>query len=103
MTIVEKKAFVVKIESQSGRRTRTDWRRDQGRRMYRPGRLSPGTLRKLLEFHRRSGLVYAAYDMIVTKAGKEVFLECNPGGQWLWLERAVGIGITEALASTLVA
>ncbi|MGH3845933.1 MAG: hypothetical protein ACRDS0_31615, partial [Pseudonocardiaceae bacterium] len=34
----------------------------------------------------------------ITTAGK---LECNPNGQWLWLEHEVGLPIAAALADLL--
>lgn len=74
------------FDSQAHDATRIDWRRSQGCDMYSIGEMSPAGSRLLLEFHRRARLTYAAYDFIVTPSGDEVFVECNLGGQWLWLE-----------------
>jgi len=30
-----------------------------------------------------------------------VFLECNPNGQWLWIELETGMRISEAIADAL--
>lgn len=101
ITIVGDKVFGVKIDSQSSNKTSVDWRKDQLRPMYDCFELTSTTLKKLLKFHRNAGLVYAAYDFIISKEGEEIFLECNPGGQWLWLDNALKLGISEALADIL--
>jgi len=48
------------------------------------------------------GLRYGAIDLIVTPQDEWVFLESNCNGQWLWLEKLVGLSISDALASLLV-
>ncbi len=49
------------------------------------------------------GLVYGAFDFIVTPDGRYVFLEVNPSGQYMWIECATGLEITAALADALMA
>lgn len=101
VTIVAEQVFAVGIDSQSDTATKIDWRHDQGRAMYFKTELSSEVQRRLLAFHRNAGLVFATYDFIVTPKGEEVFLECNPGGQWLWLERALKLEISSCLATVL--
>ena len=48
------------------------------------------------------GLVYGAFDFIVTPDGRYVFLEVNPGGAYMWVEAATGLPITSALADALI-
>jgi glutathione synthase/RimK-type ligase-like ATP-grasp enzyme len=55
-------------------------------------------LRKLM---RTLGLVYGAIDLRLTPNGEYVFLEINPAGQWLFIERATGQAISEAIATKL--
>jgi hypothetical protein len=58
---------------------------------------------QLVRLVRCLGLVYAAIDL---KAGADagyVFLELNPGGQYLYVERATGLAITSALADLIQA
>lgn len=102
VTIIGSKVLVARIDSQAHAATRIDWRRSQGCDMYSIGEMSPAGSERLLEFHRRAGLTFAAYDLIVTPDGDEVFLECNPGGQWLWLENELGLDISGALAEILL-
>lgn len=101
VTIIRDRVFTAQIDSQSAEETSVDWRRNQLRPMYKPGSLSKQTLDLLLRFHSTAGLVYAAYDFIVDKEGREVFLECNPGGQWLWIEDALGFPISKEIAGEL--
>lgn len=102
VTIVAEYVFVVKIDSQRQALTRLDWRHDQREYLFSPGQLSEDTSRKLLEFHRRSGLIFATYDFIVDTNGAEIFLECNPAGQWLFVGDKLGLPISEAIAAELL-
>ncbi len=101
VTVIKNQITVVRIDSQTASATKHDWRRDQSRAMYHRGTLSQATQEKLLRFHERAGLVFAAYDFVVTRDGREVFLECNPGGQWLWLENCLGLDLTAQLAHVI--
>lgn len=56
---------------------------------------------RLLEFHKRAGLVYGAYDFLECET-ETIFLECNAAGAWLWLERAVGNQVSEQIALYLL-
>ncbi len=49
----------------------------------------------------RLGLPFGVFDFAVTPDGKWVFLECNAGGQYGWIEDPIGAPITEALADLL--
>lgn len=49
------------------------------------------------------GLVFACIDFIVTPDDKFVFLEINPNGQWLWVEKLTGLPIAESMAKLLAA
>jgi glutathione synthase/RimK-type ligase-like ATP-grasp enzyme len=70
---------------------------------YKPHTLPPEIGEKLLTFMRRLGLEYGAIDMRLTPNGHYVFLEINPAGQFLYVERAAGLPIAAALARHLAA
>ena len=38
-------------------------------------------------------LNFGCFDVVVSKSGQPVFLECNPNGQWLWVENMTGLEI----------
>jgi hypothetical protein len=56
----------------------------------------------LTKFMETFGLIYGAFDLIVTPEGRYVFLEINPSGQFMWLEYATGLEITAELADLLI-
>jgi glutathione synthase/RimK-type ligase-like ATP-grasp enzyme len=49
----------------------------------------------------RLGLRFGALDFVVTPDGEWWFLECNPNGQWAWIEDETGLPIASALADAL--
>jgi glutathione synthase/RimK-type ligase-like ATP-grasp enzyme len=93
VTIVDEIIFAARIESQAHPDTQTDWRRNPGAIAYTEVTLPTEVSQRLKTFHRNQGLVYAAYDFIVTPEGRYVFLEVNSVGQWLWLEETAGLRI----------
>ncbi|MDX1502876.1 MAG: hypothetical protein R3325_10995 [Thermoanaerobaculia bacterium] len=101
VTIVDQQVFAVRIDSQMSPITAGDWRRDQFQKMYGEAELAPVLRERLLEFQRRAGIRFGAYDLIVEPSGAPVFLECNPAGQWLWLELELGLPISAAVADAL--
>jgi glutathione synthase/RimK-type ligase-like ATP-grasp enzyme len=102
ITVVERNIFAVHIDSQARSDTEIDWRRNQDDVPYSIETKLPNRfVDRLLDFHSEAGLVYGAYDFVVTPQDEWVFLEVNPTGQWLWLEQLTGIPITAAVASAL--
>jgi glutathione synthase/RimK-type ligase-like ATP-grasp enzyme len=102
ITVVGDRFFPVRINSQDRAVTQVDWRHSQLEDMYEVHQVDDSLRQLLLTFHRKAGLDYGAYDFIVRKSGEPVFLECNPGGQWLWLENALNLDISRALAQHLI-
>ncbi len=104
VTVVAGKVFCCKIESQhlADDCGRIDWRQgdDKGLK-YSPYTLPDNISQKCLQFLRLMKLNFGAFDFIVTPSGEYVFLECNPNGQWLWIELETGMKISEAIAEAL--
>lgn len=46
-------------------------------------------------------LQYGAFDFAITSDEKYIFLECNPGGQFGWIEANTTLPITRAIADLL--
>lgn len=102
VTIVGEKIFTCAIYSQESELSKTDWRNyDFENVKHEPYQLPHATEEKLLSLMRVWGLQYGAIDMIVTPSGDFVFLEINPGGQWLWIEQLTEMSISKALAELL--
>ena len=72
-------------------------------RRYEATRLPDDVARRCLEFVHSYGLTYGALDLIVDLEGEYVFLENNPGGQFLFVEdRVPELAMTDALAECLI-
>jgi len=103
VTVVGTRIFSARIDSQARAETALDWRRRpfdvDDRPVDLPAEIEAGVL-ALMDV---LGLVYGAFDFIVTPDGRHVFLEVNPGGQYMWVEAGTGLPITAALADTLAA
>lgn len=56
---------------------------------------------RLLELMRVLGLEYGAIDLRLTPEGEYVFFEVNPAGQFLFVEHACGLPVSEVLATHL--
>lgn len=102
ITVVGREVFAVEIHSQQTNHTRHDWRRyDYAHTPYLQHELPPEVKQRCLGLVEKLGLCYGAIDMVVTPDGRYVFLEINPNGQYLWVEQATGLPISDTIASLL--
>lgn len=86
--------YCARIESQKDSMAQIDWRRAKEILRHTKHTL-PDSIEKLcLNITRKLGLVYSAIDFILTEDDKYIFLECNPNGQWAWLEERLGFPIS---------
>ncbi|WP_369216045.1 hypothetical protein [Streptomyces flavofungini] len=101
LTVVGEQFFAARIVSPPGV---TDWRQPS------PGTLTFEALREIPPDVRRGvssymefyGLRYGAFDFAVDRQGCWWFLECNPNGQYGFIEYATGLKISRALAHLLL-
>lgn len=100
VTVVGGEIFACQIDA---RKTSSpnDFRQVFGDCQVTPTKLPQSDERLLLAMMTRLGLVYAAMDFRLSEDGRLVFLEVNPGGQWLFVEQRTGQPIAEALARVL--
>ncbi|MBP2339880.1 ATP-grasp ribosomal peptide maturase [Saccharothrix coeruleofusca] len=98
--VVGNRLFAAAIHAQSAE-SRLDWRSDYGALRYE--RLDPpiDVATGVREYCGALGLAYGAFDFVIRPDGEWVFLECNAGGQYGWIEDEIGAPITEALADLL--
>jgi len=101
-TVVGELVFAARIKSQEVQAARLDWRKAQAKLEYKAHLLPSEINNQLLEMNRRLGLHFGAYDLIITPDDDAIFLEVNPLGQWLWLERATGLPVSQTLAEYLM-
>jgi hypothetical protein len=103
ITVVGRRVFAAEIHSQTSNHTRLDWRRyDDYTTPYSVHALPSAIEHRCRELVDRLGLRYGAIDMIRTPDGRYVFIEINPNGQYLWIERETGLPISDAICDVLM-
>lgn len=78
-----------------------DWRAEYKSLVYEAVDCPEEVRQALLRFLVTFDLNYGAFDFAVSADGTWWFLECNPNGQWAWLEHEAGLPITRAIADLL--
>ncbi len=99
ITIVKEKVYTVKIECDD----KVDWRKSYSTHRYSlikcPHMVEEYCKKLMLKF----GLKFSAIDFIVDTEGHWIFLEINPNGQWLWLEKSLNLDISSQIVHYLLA
>lgn len=104
ITVVGEEVFAAKILSQElpDDKGRIDWRQGYESGLRFSGCTLPKDIReKCVLLVHALGLNFGCIDLIVRPDGQYVFLECNPNGQWLWIELETGMKISEGIARFL--
>lgn len=101
VTCVGRQVYSCSIEAREGDITSDDHRFDT-KRLKHTAHPCPELHARLHRYMAAFGLNFACFDIIVTKSGQAVFLECNPNGQWLWCEEMVNLPIGKAIAELLM-
>jgi ATP-grasp ribosomal peptide maturase len=100
LTVVDDQFFAARIDSESDS-AHVDWRSDYDVLSYQAIE-TPNVVRsRVAALLDRLGLRFAALDFVVAPGGEWWFLECNPNGQWAWIEDNTEMPITRALAEAL--
>ncbi|MCQ2192836.1 MAG: hypothetical protein MJZ23_08280 [Paludibacteraceae bacterium] len=104
ITVIGEDIVACKIDSQSqGDETgKVDWRQGYEHNLKQeiveiPTKI--GTFCK--NYMKTLGLNFSCFDFIVTPSQDYVFVECNPNGQWLWIELETGFDISKIIAKNL--
>jgi glutathione synthase/RimK-type ligase-like ATP-grasp enzyme len=89
VTIMGHTILAAKLRSQENGRN-IDWRFDGKLKELKLDAIDlPAEIQsKCLEFCARMGIVFGCIDIVVDKSGEYIFLEINPGGQFLWKEKS---------------
>ena len=105
VTVVGDDVFATRIDSQkmSENEGSVDWRQGYNHGIKWEAIVLPEVIasrcRNLVHV---LGLNFGCIDLIVRPDGEYVFLECNPNGQWLWIELETGQKISESIATFLI-
>lgn len=99
VTIVGKDCFAAKVQSQNDIESSIDWRRKKIKfeRCDLPEEIS----KKCFSLLKRLNLSFGAFDFIKSKDGEYYFLEVNPNGQWVWIEKDTGQPIADSIINYL--
>lgn len=106
ITVVDSNVFACKIDSQQMDKTsgQIDWRQGLDCGIKHSEYPLPESVADFCRvFLQKVHLNFGCFDFIVTPEGEYVFLECNPNGQWLWIEQETGMDISKCIADTLIA
>ncbi len=98
VTVIGGEVFCVQIEHPDAA---LDWRYDYEALTYSVVEPPERLVRQLHAFLDRFGLVFGCFDFGLTSSGEPVFFECNPNGQWAWIESVTGLPMTAAFADLL--
>lgn len=94
ITVINGDFFCVKISS-----NKIDWRNDTEAK-YEKIETPIFIKEQCQNFLKECNLQFGAFDYVVS--GKDYyFLECNPNGQWLWLELKLGLPISDRIMEYL--
>ncbi len=93
----------IAIHSQNSEISKIDYRKyDFENVPYEPIESSLDVKNVCSEMLKYYGLHFGVFDFIKSKEGKDIFLELNPNGQWLWLEEQSGHDLTSIVANNLL-
>lgn len=98
VTVIGGKVFCVRIDSPPGL---LDWRYDYDALTYHVTEPWDGLEARVAAYLERFHLVFGCLDFALRNDGERVFLECNPNGQWAWLEDSTGLPMAAALGELL--
>jgi glutathione synthase/RimK-type ligase-like ATP-grasp enzyme len=102
ITVVGKQIFAVEIDSQSTSKGRDDLHRCPLLELpKRTIELKKADQDKCIKLVDSFGLQYGAIDLVRDRSDRLIFLEIDPTGDWLWIEKQTGLPITEAMADLL--
>lgn len=100
VTCVGRKVFACRIESRGLDLPADDYRFDT-HNVAHSAYACPELHEYFHAYMKTFGLNFGCFDILVAKSGQPVFLECNPNGQWLWVENMTGLPISRAIADEL--
>lgn len=104
VTVVGSKFFTSKINSQklpSGQ-GKEDWRQGYSIGLLQEKFDTPNYIKKFcIKYLKEMNMSFGCFDFIISRRDICYFLECNPNGQWMWVEEEVGLPISKAISDFL--
>jgi hypothetical protein len=96
VTVIDDTFYTVKIEAFN----QIDWRENEDQNNYALIDTPEIVKKQCRSFLKACNISFGAFDYIVSN-GEYYFLECNPNGQWLWLEMKLGLDISDSIIGYL--
>lgn len=100
LTAVGTDLFAAAIRTADGA-SRIDFRANYGMLTYSTTAVPTNVATAVAAFMAQFQISFGAFDFAVDQTGAWWFLECNPGGQYAWIEQETGLPISAAIASLL--
>jgi glutathione synthase/RimK-type ligase-like ATP-grasp enzyme len=102
VVVIGENIFAFEIHSQEHELSKYDFRGVAPELLaHVPHELPAEVKQGIRHFMQRQGLIFSAFDFVLSKDGKYYFLENNPNGQWLWLELLTGVRLSESMLNLL--
>lgn len=105
ITAIGNRLFTTRIEPPGEASGTIDWRvtiLKGARDTMSPATLPDDVANRIRAYMRKLGIVFGAFDFIVTPDGRYVFVECNEMGQFLFVEDETGAPVLDAFVSFLL-
>ena len=105
VTVMGSHIFACKLDSQAmdDNTGKIDWRQGYDYNLCQEMITLPEKTEDFCRnYLRKLHLHFGCFDFIVTPDDEYVFLECNPNGQWQWIEEELGVPMSEAMFDCLV-
>lgn len=100
--VVGNDVFTAQIESQTNQESCTDWRKTKSYLEHKKHNLPEEIKNMCVLITKEMKLNYSAIDLIHTEEEQYIFLECNPNGQWAWIEQRLGFPIGRGIVKLLI-
>lgn len=99
VTVISDDVYCARVNSQELSVTKLDWRRHPMK--FVQYELPEEIKNKCIKMLRILNINFGAFDLIKNKSGEYIFLEVNPNGQWVWIEKDAGLTISESMINFL--
>jgi len=102
VVVFENELFAIEIFSQDNELSKDDFRGVAPDFLHHSQHELPDVLKEQIKsFVRRQNLVFSSMDLVLSQNDEYFFIENNPNGQWLWLELATELNLSDAFIRLL--
>lgn len=98
VVVIGDRIFACRIHSQDSEVAKHDFRIATKGLEHELITLPDHLLSMIREFMESLSIEFGCFDFLEVDDGDPYFLECNPNGQWLWIEERTGAPIASAIA-----